>query len=259
MKKIKIFIIAYNATTEIDNTLTSLFSGNFSNHNVEVYIINNHSNFYIKEEFNHRVRVIHNAARPDFSRGHLARNWNQALINGFKDLNNPDCDIVVCCQDDTVWHTDSIEKLVNIHEKYSFYTCTYGDGFCSYTPDAVKKIGLWDERFSGICFQEADYFFRAQLYNNQRSSINDSFHGRTLNPTYDVAGRNNIRDRTGLDYIYDYALNLFKLKWPNHSAERWGSNNCPPEPSAITNFVLYPYFEKDIELDGKNYFPLNIR
>ncbi len=259
MKKIKIYIVTYNAQDTINKNLKSLFASDIAKHNVEIYIINNHSNFSIDGEFIDKVKVLHNITRPDFSRGHLSRNWNQALINGFKDLSNPDCNIVACVQDDTLWYQDSIEKLINIHETYSFYTCTPGDGFCSYTPDAVKTIGLWDERFCGITFQEADYFLRAYLYNNAKSSINDSPHGRQLNPMYAIAWRNNTRDdndRKLLSYIYHYSLELFKLKWPNNKFEYWDINEPMTAASAITNFVLYPYFEKNIDINNKNYLPL---
>ena len=256
--KIKIYIVTYNSSETINNNLKSLFASDISKHNVEVYIINNHSNFSIDNKFRDKVHVLHNVTRPDFSRGYLSRNWNQALINGFKDLSNPDCDIGACVQDDTLWYQDSIDKLVDIHKTYSFYTCTPGDGFCSYTPDAVKNIGLWDERFCGITFQEADYLLRAYLHNNTKSSINDQPHGRQLNPIYDIVWRNNIRDdndKIMISYIYHYSLELFKLKWPNNKPEHW-SNEPMTISSAITNFVLYPYFEKDIDIKNKNYLPL---
>ena len=257
MKKIKIYIVSYNHREQLDNNLNSLYSSNFKEHNVEVYVINNHSNFSMDESFHSKVHVLHNSTRPDFSNGHLSRNWNQALMNGFKDLSNPDCDIVVCCQDDTVWFPDSIEKLVDIHNTYSFYTCTWGDGFCSYTPEAVKTIGMWDERFCSLTFQEADYFFRAYIYNRDKSSINDSFHNRLLNSTFEIVGRTNIRNQSSNNYVHSYTMNLFKAKWYNCEPERWNFNVASlPTASAITNFVLYPYFEKHINLDGKNYLPL---
>jgi len=257
--KIKIYIVTYNHKESLHNNLSSLFSADFKDHTVEVYVINNHSNFSMDQSFADKVHILNNSTRPDFSNGHLSRNWNQALMNGFKDLSNPDCDIVVCCQDDTIWFHNSIEKLTEIHKTYSFYTCTAGDGFCSYTPESVKEIGMWDERFCSLTFQEADYFLRAYLYNKDKSSINDqSVHGRSLNGTFEIVDRKNIRDTSSNNYVWNYSLNLFKSKWPNYSSEKWqdGDMKSLPTMSAITNFVLYPYFEKHINLDGKNYFPL---
>lgn len=260
MKKIKVYIVTYNHEYSINANLATLFASDISNYNVEVNILNNHSNLSINEEFINKVNVLHNVTRPDFSRGHLSRNWNQAIINGFKDLLNPDCDIVLCSQDDTLWYHNCFETLVNIHEKYSFYTCTAGDGVCSYTPAAVINIGLWDERFCGITFQEADYFLRAYLHNKTASSINDAAHYRVLNASLAIATRRNMKSRDGLEYIFDYTLNLFNLKWPNHHIN-W-VHLMPTTiniPSAIPDFFLYPYFEKHVNIENKNYLPITYR
>ena len=70
--------------------------------NTEVNIINNHSEFELNAEFVDKVNVIHNNTRPDWDTGNLARNWNEALLHGFKDLKNPDAKIVVTMQNDIV-------------------------------------------------------------------------------------------------------------------------------------------------------------
>jgi hypothetical protein len=44
------------------------------------------------------------------------------------------------------------------------------------TSNAVKQVGLFDERFCNIGLQEADYFLRCLLYNKDRSSLNDIEH-----------------------------------------------------------------------------------
>ena len=92
MKNIKVFIVTYRRTKILNKTLNTLFNDTdfTSIPNTEVNIINNHSEFHLEEEFVDRVNVIHNNARPDWDTGNLARNWNQALVHGFKDLNNPD-------------------------------------------------------------------------------------------------------------------------------------------------------------------------
>ena len=255
MKKIKIFIVTYNDAEILDMNLASLYASNFDGNTVETYVINNHSNFNMNPVYNDRVTILHNATRPDFSKGHLAKDWNSALINGFKDLNSPDCDIVVCCQDDTLWRLDTIQQLVNLHNQYSFYTCTLGDGFHSYTADAVRKIGLWDERFCGIAFQEADYYLRAAKYNKEASSINDAGHGRILNRTYDIVSRTTTtyREHNGRSYTWGYCVHLFKNKWQGMDPEYWPDvNNLPT--STFPTFILYPYFEKDIDKTDRNYF-----
>ena len=59
---------------------------------VKLTIINNYGT--LSSESND-FEIINNALRPDFSTGHLSRNWNQALINGFKNLAEPEVDYVV--------------------------------------------------------------------------------------------------------------------------------------------------------------------
>ena len=91
MKNIKIFIVTYKRSKILNKTLDILFNKtDFTTiPETEVNIINNHSDFSLNEEFVDKVNVIHNNARPDWDTGNLARNWNQSLVNGFKDLNNP--------------------------------------------------------------------------------------------------------------------------------------------------------------------------
>ena len=257
--KIKLYIVTYNREKWLNNTLDSLFNSNL-NYNLEVNIINNHSNFNIKEEYKSKVNVLHNSLRPDFSTGHLARNWNQAIINGFKDLNNPDCDILITCQDDTIFNSNWLDLLVNYHNQYSFITQGMGDNFCSYTVDAIKNIGLWDERFCNIGFQEADYFFRALIHNRDKSSINDHIHVRQYNLIESFVSKPamqaiDLQDHMKSMVFHKITEKLFIKKW-NIGPSNWGSNhfNYPNKKSLIENYIYYPYFEKDIlNLNDKNY------
>lgn len=137
-----------------------------------------------------------------------------------------------------------------------------GDCFHSYTPNAVKKIGLWDERFCNIGYQEADYFLRALIYHGSKSSINDLYHKRIHNPL-----NNNVvintpsgfqrRESSHLESMkyHDISENLFKTKW-NIASERWNVGEIIKtiNNSLIPNFIYYPYFEKDVEnLKQHNY------
>jgi len=256
--KVKLFIVTYRNSQDLITNLESIFASNWAGHHLEISIINNHSDFFLPPRLLHRVAVLHNVCRPDFSTGHLSRNWNQAIINGFKNLNNPDCDILIHCQDDTVFEPNWFYQLLDYHTKYSFIQMGAGDNFCSYTPAAVKNIGLWDERFCGIGFQEADYFLRARIYNKQFSSINDSYHRRILNevPT-------KICRRTKASGFSTYHVksskyhminkNLFEKKW-GVPPENWDLSMELPSKSLIENYIFYPYFELDINsLEEKNF------
>jgi len=182
MKKLKIYITTYKRSNVLNDTLKKLFKSDFSQlPNTEVNIINNHTDFRLDSQFKDKVNVLHNVLRPDWSNGNLAENWNQALLNGFKDLNKPKCEYLVTMQNDTAVHKDWVKNLFTMHEKYNFIVGFCGDNLVSYTPEAVKRIGIWDENFFGVQYKEADYWIRALIFNHDKSCINDISHGITLN------------------------------------------------------------------------------
>jgi hypothetical protein len=236
--KIKLYIVTYNNSFVLNKTLNSLFkTKEYSN--IEVIIINNHTNF----KCNYNVNVKHNIVRPDFSTGHLARDWNCAIIDGFKNLQNPDCDIVITSQDDMVFSENWVNKLLKYHETYNFITSSWGDGFCSYLPESIINVGLWDERFNTIEYQEADYFNRQKLFNKDKCSINDFHHNRILNPLFkndDDSFVKRASDELPTRKPSKHNFNLLKSKYdePLEFRDNLSYKN--------KQTILYPYFEKDI-------------
>jgi hypothetical protein len=265
--KIKQFIVTYNNNEILNNCLESLSTvfDKYTKDEYEVFIINNHTNFQIDKKFEEYVTIIHNHTRPDFSTGHLSRNWNQAIINGFVDLNNPDCDILITNQNDCEFDGDFIPNLIEFHKSYNFIQFGTGDNFVSYTVDSIKNVGLWDERFCNIGYQEADYFLRQLLYNTNGCSINDGNHFREHNPVI-----NNIIKHTTCGYdrgdefhfesmkYHNISENVYKLKWGdrpfNHGVNGWNFETLKQLSPKIHSFIYYPYFEKDVKsLDKQNY------
>jgi len=259
--KAKLYILTYNNEAHLNDGLTSLFAGDLTQHELEVFIVNNHTNFHLHDEFVGRVTVLHNVMQPDFGTGHTARNWNQSLMLGFKDLDNPDCDLVILAQDDCHYHYNWLNLLYTVHFElgYHFFCVGAGDMLHSYTPTAVKKVGMWDERYGNICFMEHDYFIRAAMYLGDTASVNDDGHMAglyTYNPisfAREIASnppRN--ADKANLGPIRGKMDNpfreLFKSKWGNYSEFTPASQfvNNPRKPG-IPGYVLYPYFEKGIE------------
>lgn len=278
MKNIKIFIVTYRRTAILNETLDKLFNHTDfrSIPNTEVNIINNHSEFFLDEKFTDKVNVIHNNTRPDWDTGNLARNWNQSLIHGFKDLNNPDTKIVVTMQNDIDLHKNWASNLLKMHKDYTFITGQLGDNIISYRPNAVKRIGLWDERFITPANKEADYYIRALILNKDKSLINDKVHSRTLNnknalplDTSNYKGgeqswreiKTNEMSREG----WYHTSQIFYWKWKDTwktqpSYYGWLTNwtddfvKNPPSIPKVPNFIQYYYFEKDIEtLEEQNY------
>lgn len=148
-----------------------------------------------------------------------------------------------------------------------------GDAFCSYLPEAVRRIGLWDERFCNIGFQEADYFLRALIYNRDNSSINDVDHRRphnvlTGNSVSDYNARRlesdeqtdrmdsklitipytNLERRDaalGSVQFHSVSRTVFEYKWGVVPAP-WGDEHLGLQHPRIPSFITYPYFEKDV-------------
>jgi len=287
MKFIKIYIVTYKRSDILNDTLDKLFNSDFSNYeNTEVNIINNHTDFYLNSEHRERVNVLHNTLRPDWSNGNLAENWNQALINGFKDLGNPDCKYLVTMQNDTSVHPEWCSNLLKMHEKFNFIVGRFGDNLVSYTAEAVRNIGIWDENFFGVQYKEADYWIRALAFNKENSCINDTLHGIELNnenaleldTTVDrnfieeegFAGNNTLKRRADdlehqqiwstrgghyKAYVWKYFQNKWSGTWKEEPTKdgwikKWTKDfvDNPPDisKSSLKSIVKYIYFEKDL-------------
>jgi hypothetical protein len=287
--KIKVYIVTYRRNKVLNNLVKNLDdTGFFDLNESQVNIINNHSDFHIDEKYRSKTRVLHNMTRPDWSCGNLAENYNQALVDGFRNLIKPDCDIVITLQNDAVLCDDWLDNLLKMHEKYSFVVGQYGDTIVSYKPEAVRKIGMWDENFVTVQHKEGDYWIRALVFNKEKSCINDTLHGRLLNNhdslLLDITGDQNFQNVGGtIKKLVDDAehayikprmtrcsallLNYFQAKWSGtwkSSPQRegwlvnWPSDfveSPPSPPRRLPIYVRYPYFEKDIEnLIEKSYF-----
>lgn len=267
---IKLYISTYNNEKRISQTLKSLLSSRDLD-KVKVTVINNHSNFIFSKEFLRKksISILHNDLRPDFSSGHLSRTWNQCIVNGFKSLSNPDCDYVVTAQDDTIFDEQWVSKLIRLHEKYEFIQNGHGDHLCSYKPEHIKKVGLWDERFCGITRQAADYFVRCVMYNKEGSSINDPKHYRVLNPIFSdpFESQNYLVESDSRKFFGDetypnsthntdtISKELIQMKY-GFDPFPWSPENLSklPEHTLCENFIMYPYFECEVEnLKEKKY------
>lgn len=262
MKRISVYVVTYNNEERLNENASRFFktTENVDRNRFELIynVINNHPIINLHDEFKNRTNIMHNL-RPEFSCGHLSRDYNTALIHGFHNLNAPYSQQVICVHDDSIWHDDWFDKLQTIHETYTFYVGDYGCSMTSYLPDAVKRIGIWDERFCNIGYHEADFFLRARIYNRDKSTINDHFGGRVLNPTEvlfdhpEANGQKVVHSERSLQY-HTCSRKVFEDKWNVHP-EQWDSR-LGEEPSRpkIVQYMFYPYFELDIEdLEGKNY------
>jgi hypothetical protein len=220
---------------------------------LEVYVVNNHTDFDLDPELESKVTVLHNTLRPDFSTGHLARSWNQCIINGFKSILSPDCDILITNQDDVEFEQDYIYKLIEYHKTYNLIQVGKGDSLMSYTIESIENIGIFDERFCTITFQEFDYYIRAMVHNYDKTSINDYYHNMLVNPIPDLKILKETQSgfERGEEYhvesdIYRHVCShLFEKKWSHFWYTIFVNQDLrfKTEP-LITSFVYYPYFER---------------
>jgi GT2 family glycosyltransferase len=257
--KIKFYVVTYNRKDHLNKTLESLFTTDIAAHGVEVIIVNNHSNFSLAEKFIGQTRVLHNSMRPDFSTGHLSRNYNEIFMHGFRDLSNPDCDIVMHSHDDNTFDSQLFGKMIEHHQKFDLVTFSQGCGFMSYTPEAVRKIGMWDERFCTLGYHEGDYFLRALRYHKEKVSLNDPGGERNwqqLTPlVIKPADSHGLPDHLASWKYYSVCRRLWEMKWGNWKDVSWTdeqmNNVIKPQ---IPCYMQYPYFEKDIyDLEEKYY------
>jgi hypothetical protein len=233
-------------------TIINLYIVTFKNVTLNINVINNHSEFIINEKFKN-INVMHNTLRPDFSTGHLSRSWNQAIMHGFRSLRNPIAQIVVACQVDSIFSGDWLTRLLDLHQRYSFVSAGHGDAFLSFTPDGVKAIGLFDERFCNIIHQECDYFNRALIFNKDKSSINDFWHGgRVLNPFLIDANDHSFIYKKNHDVKVTWNstvechehITKFLLSKYARDPRVWDIGNPPRLLKKLMMF--YPYFEFDV-------------
>lgn len=264
MTKIKLYIVTYNSDEVLKQSLECIYNSDIIHYDFQIFIINNYSKL---ENFNGKnLTILDNILRPDFSCGHLSRNWNQAIINGFKNLNDPDCDLVILMQNDTFILNRCFSHLIEYSKLYDFIQLGAGDQLMCFNVNAIKRIGIFDERFCCITFQEADYFFSAISLHKNKTSINDAVpHRRIHNAINDV---NKIFLKEDFHFNpYDYTsfedrdkktwrnhnLNLFRKKWGFYP-EEWDTGilaRCRP---LIKKYMYYPFFEKDIQtLKEQNY------
>lgn len=257
--KIKIFIVHYNNAEMLNRALTTLYDNMSTKeeHIVSIHIINNHTNFSMADEFKTKndLQIIHNNARPDFSTGHLSRSWNQAILHGIKDIKNPDCDVLILCQNDIRFVPDFLSCILKNLLIYNYMTFGGGDVCQVMTPSSIDAIGMYDERFCNIGFHEYDYFLRAVLLNRNKSSINDHFHNRVHNPiennvTVAVHLKNEAQtyySDLSLKY-HQISLLVFHHKWN----DKYTKENLEDffykminsdKPSIPKQYIMYPYFE----------------
>jgi hypothetical protein len=254
---IKLFIITYRNDPVLNQTLHSLSASDIRRYDHEITVINNDREREVVIETDLsglNVDFWTNCTRPPFSTGHLARNWNEAIINGVVDLDSPQCDYLVCCQNDILFKTDAFGQMMSHMQSYDFISYGAGDACHVHTASSLKKVGLFDERFCNIGHQETDYFYRQFLYNRTGCSINDYNHGKTWNVLNanilnDIATGWSRREPTHMESVryHPIAIATFRLKWGMEYPQAVMEESVPANKQPMSpQFFSYPYFETKI-------------
>jgi hypothetical protein len=207
-----------------------------------------------------KVHVINNYARPDFSTGHLSRSWNQCILHGFQDIQSPKNDVVILAQNDTIFKPNFLHAIKEHLKTFNYLQFGSGDEVQIMTPESVKSIGIYDERFCNIGYQEGDYFLRALVKNKDKTSINDHMHRRLLNPVENdvlenaVCGyfRGDPTHMSSLKY-HDISKRVFDMKWGDVFPQDWSDRHYSIRETP-KQFVTYPYFELALPNLGEKYF-----
>lgn len=215
---------------------------------VRVTVLNNFGELALPDRPG--VTVVNNAARPDFSTGHLARSWNQAILHGFRDPNDPACDLLVLAQNDSVFQPNFLAAIKRHAARFCYVTFGHGDEVQVMTPEAIRRIGLYDERFCNIGYHEADYFLRALIAAPQAVSINDAHHGRVHNPVANdvtklVTTGYMRKDPAHIASIAHHGLSrrVFAYKWGKGTDPHLWRDAARSLRVCAKQFMMYPYFE----------------
>ena len=204
------------------------------------------------------VKILNNVVRPDFSTGHLARSWNQCILNAFKSLAEPAVDALIAIQIDSRLSPDWLQKVYELPRDCHYLSIGRGDECQFIRPECIETVGLFDERYCNIGYQEMDYFIRVFIGLRNHGAYLDNAHGRYWNPWTDTIHEYHFIQRPLGDIVKNEAhrkseefhttsANVFLYKWG--FIKDWSINSLLTLPVDVVykkEFKYYPYFENYI-------------
>jgi hypothetical protein len=250
-RQFRIFIVVFKQHDHVRTLVEDLLRSDLTSFTFEIIVLNNFGTFSfppgnpLLEANSDNLTVINNYARLESSFGHLSRDWNTAALYGFMDLTNPISDIVVGLQGDASLFSEWATNVYTEHmmEGTLFLQAGCGDAFHSWTAEGVRRIGLWDERFTDIGYQEADMFLRAVVLEPERVRISDELHGRMHHPpVFSVVADNGAHDRGGSKQAHRHSGGFWKAKWGGRNTG-WGDSEVVGAAPLVPSIYIYPYFE----------------
>jgi hypothetical protein len=227
--QMRVFVVVYKKHSLAQQLVAQLLSSDLVLLSFEITVISNWGHFTLPDappfaNFNGSLSVIQNTIRSPRSWGHLAREWNAALMHGFGNLEKPQSDVVVLIHGDaSLTGGQWAQELYAEHGGADgggtlFLQSGRGDIFTSVTAEGVRTIGIWDEHFVDVGAQEADYFLRAVRFGFDRVRISDFGHLRMHRPWH--------RGVVGVDWVGDRhhipVTGVPEYNFHKWSLEYWG-------------------------------------
>lgn len=253
--KVRVYIVTYRRDDVLNKNLQTLWAGARHSEDLLVTVLSNHPQVHIAEEnIRPNLRVIINHTRHNNSWGYLARDWNFGIIDAFKTWKNPDAiDWCVLAQNDVEW-LPGWDEWLESQTRFDLISQPVGDAVVALNVEAVRRVGLFDERFSTLHFHDVDYLNRAAVILRDRASINDCHYGDL--DTYNPVG--NVLIQSSATGFVDDDPNLHTrkswLEMRNLLFHKWGDQDLEKimnrkrltqrlRPQDLAQeFLLYPFF-----------------
>ena len=228
-RQMRVFVATYKKQSLAKQLVAQLLSSDLVFLTFEITVISNWGHFTFPDAppfstWADSLSVIHNTIRSPRSWGHLAREWNAALMHGFGNLDKPQSDGVVLIHGDASLATNA--WALDLYAEHGgaagggtlFLQTGRGDIFTSITAEGVRTIGLWDEHFVDVGGQESDYLLRAVHSAFDRVRIDDFGHDRYHRPWH--------RKVVGVDWVGDRhhfpTSGIPEYNFHKWSMEYWG-------------------------------------
>jgi hypothetical protein len=176
--KIKLYIVTYRRDDVLNQNLRTLWAGTRHPEWLEVTVISNHPEVQVEPgNLRPNLRVLINHTRHANSWGYLGRDWNFGIIDAFNTWKNPESvDWCVLAQNDVEWLPGWDTWLAGCKD-LDLISQPVGDAVVALNIEAVRRVGLFDERFCTLHFHDIDYLNRAAVALKARASVNDCHFG----------------------------------------------------------------------------------
>ncbi|MCK9151633.1 glycosyltransferase family 2 protein [Methanobacterium alcaliphilum] len=219
---VKTYIVTpnYNGVKFLEKYFSSIFNQTYNNYNV-IFVDNSPgddsigyiTNNYSTEMSSGKIKLIQNPENYGFAKAN-----NQGIEKAFED---PECEYIVCLNNDTEIKEDFLEKLVLIAEKYPKAGSIQSKMIWGQNPDLIDSVGLEYSK-NGLGFNRGAY--KSFKCYNTEEEILGCCAGACLyrrDALEDIKLEGEYFDEDFFAYYEDFDLAL-RLRWAG-----WSAWYCP--------------------------------